>query len=255
MSKNNFRIGTTSYIYPDTITANLRRLKDQVDDIEFLLFEMDAKDNYPPLSELQEMKKIKRDYDLTYTIHMPLDISLGSSMQSKRRYSAEKVIKFLDHFSILDPHSFILHLNLSKRAKKNIKMWQDRVNDSLDYILKKRKTESAKIAIENLDYSFSHVESIIVKNNLSVCVDIGHLIIAGVDVEKHLSKYINKTRVIHFHGVNKDKDHVSLKYFDKKFIKNILQILKDKNYQGVLTLEVFSQDDFEESIDVLNQCI
>ena len=251
MSIGKFRLGTTSYIFPDTLVSNVRRLKDQVEDIEFILFELDSKDNYPSLSELKEMKKIKRDYDLTYTIHMPLDISLGSEINNKRRCSIDKLISLMDYLAVLKPHSFILHFNLSERAGKNIKLWQTRINDSLSHILEKTTTVSTKIAVENLDYPFSCVEDIVTENNLSICMDIGHLIVAGIDVERHMTRYLDRTRVIHFHGVNKKKDHLSLKYLDKRLIRSILQFLKNNNYHEVLTLEVFSQRDLEESMDVL----
>ena len=255
MVKHNFRIGTTSYIYPDTLIANVRKLRDKVDDIELLLFEVDEEDNYPSSSELKELKETKKDCDLSYTVHMPLDISLGSRTGSKRKRSIDKTMLVMDRLTVLEAYCYVLHLNLSKEAEKNIKTWQGRVNDSLQHILKKTGTLGTEIAIENLDYPFSYVEGVIEDNNLSICIDIGHLITACVDVEKHLSRYLNRTKVIHFHGVSRGKDHESLKYLDKKFVESVLQFLKASNYQGILTLEIFSQSDFEESMNVLSKHI
>jgi hypothetical protein len=42
-----FRIGTTSYIYPDDILPNVHRLKGKIDDIELVLFEANNAGNIP----------------------------------------------------------------------------------------------------------------------------------------------------------------------------------------------------------------
>ena len=184
---------------------------------------------------------------------MPLDISLGSGIENRRRNSIDNAASLTNYLYTLKPHCYILHLNLPKSEERDIRAWQDRINGSLSRIFRKAECNSREIAIENLDYPFSYVEDIVVNNNLSICIDIGHLINVKVDVEKHIDRYLNKTSVIHLHGVNKNKDHLSLKHLDKRLIKHILQLLKESNYQGVLTLEVFSQHDFEESLSVFNK--
>ena len=48
---------------------------------------------------------------------------------------------------------------------------------------------------------------------------------------------------------------MSLKYLDKRLIKYVLRLLKEEDFQGILTLEVFYQDDFEDSMLILNKYI
>ena len=72
-----------------------------------------------------------------------------------------------------------------------------------------------------------------------------------VDPLEHCKKYFKAMRVIHLHGVNGREDHVSLKYLGAGLLKRITRFLKDNVYRGVLTVEVFSQADFEESMDIL----
>ena len=250
-----FRIGTTSYVYPDNVIPNVDKLKDKIDDVELILFETSDKNNLLSQRDLKELINISKEKNLTYTVHLPLKTGLGSPTENKRCCSINKIISLINYFTVLSPHSYILHLDLPALAKKNIKMWQDRVDDSVKRVLKKVKSAGAKIAVENLDYPFSYVEDIVADNNLSICIDIGHLITAGVSVEEHLSRHLDRTRVIHLHGVDKGKDHVSLKYLDKKLITGILRKLKDDKYRGVLTLEIFSLSDFEESMKVLNKYV
>ena len=246
-----FRIGTTSYIYPDEILPNVYKLKDKVDDIELVLFETGNAGNIPTQKDLKELKRISTKWNLTYTVHLPLDISLGSGIDDKRKDSVEKVRMLIERLSVLNPFAYIAHLNLSKQAEKNIKLWQSRVSESLREIRAIQATIPQNIAIENLSYPFSYIDTLIIENDFSICVDIGHLVIMGVDPLKHLKKYFSMTHVIHFHGVNGSNDHTSLKYLDMVLIKRVVRFLTDNNYRGVLTIEVFSQTDFEESMDVL----
>ncbi|MFA6357218.1 MAG: cobamide remodeling phosphodiesterase CbiR [Candidatus Omnitrophota bacterium] len=246
-----FKVGTTSYIYPENILPNVHKLKDLVDDIELVLFESKEAGNIPKAEDLTELKRVSNDWNLTYTVHLPLDINLGSSIRDERKNSVEKVRVFVEHFRRLKPYAYILHLNLPKQIKGNIKLWQCRINRSLEEISELQTVLPHNIVIENLCYPFSYIDTLILGNGFSICVDIGHLILMGVDPLKHLKKYFNATRLIHLHGVNGRRDHLSLKYFDHMLIRRIIRFLIDRDYRGVLTLEVFSQIDFEESMNVL----
>jgi Sugar phosphate isomerases/epimerases len=246
-----FRVGTTSYIYPDKILPNVRQLKGRVEDIELVLFEANNAGNIPVQKDLKELKRIGNKWDLTYTVHLPLDINLGSGIGDKRKDSVEKVRVLIERLSVLTPHVYILHLNLSKQAEKNLGFWQGRVGESLKKIIELQSTIPQNIAIENLSYPFSYIDTLILEHGFSTCIDIGHLIGMGVNPMKHLKRYFSRTRVIHLHGVNESKDHLSLKYLGRSLIKRIIRFLMDNDYRGVVTLEVFSQTDFEESMDIL----
>ena len=80
-----FRLGTTSYILHDDILPNVHFLKDKVDHIELLVFESDETSNYPAPSLIQELNKIAEDNDLTYTVHLPINIKLGTLNETKRK--------------------------------------------------------------------------------------------------------------------------------------------------------------------------
>jgi len=246
-----FKIGTTSYVYPDDILPNVHKLKDKVNDIELVLFEADNAGNIPTQKGLKELKSISNKWGLTYTVHLPLDINLGSDRDEERRRSAESARVLIERLSVVNPYAYILHLNMHRKAVKNLRSWQGRVSESLKKIIEGQKPIANNIAIENLSYPFGYVDSLITNNDFSVCVDIGHLIAMGVDPLKHLKKYFSMTRVIHLHGVNERKDHVSLKYLDTRLIKHLIRFLKNNIWRGVLTVEVFSQTDFEESMDIL----
>lgn len=246
--KTLFRIGTTSYIYEDHILPNVRNLKGQVDDIELVLFEDADTGNIPSQQDLAELKQISAEMGLTYTVHLPLDIDLGAESASKRKTEIQRVARLIGHFAFLQPFAYVLHLNLTERLKRTITAWRISVNDSLQELLSSASIDPKDIAVENLQYPFHYVEDIIEKNDLSVCVDIGHLNLRKEDVFAHLAKHLHRTRVIHWHGIREGKDHVSLSHALSQEVRSVIGLLHQHKYNGVVTLEVFNQNDLEESL-------
>jgi len=73
-----FRVGSTSYVYPDDILPNVRRLAadGDVDDIELILFEVDdGATNLPDLRTIDALCALAAQHRLTYSVHLPLDFS------------------------------------------------------------------------------------------------------------------------------------------------------------------------------------
>ena len=74
-----FRLGTSSYIIPADILPNAHYLAGKVRDIELILFEVDDEQNNLPSPEvIDELINLAALYDLTYTVHLPLDLKLGA---------------------------------------------------------------------------------------------------------------------------------------------------------------------------------
>src|SRR5258708_40159399 len=96
--KTPFRVGSTSYVYPDDILPNVERLADggDVDDIELVLFEVDdGPNNLPDEATIHNLCAIAANHQLTYTVHLPLDLQLGAHGDTQHRslIKAERVIK------------------------------------------------------------------------------------------------------------------------------------------------------------------
>src|SRR5512147_2606213 len=106
-----FRFGTTSYIIPDDILPNARYLAGKVRDIELILFEVDDGPNNLPSPEIiDELAQIAAQYDLTYTVHLPLDLKLGEA-GSGQDVSLLKAQRVIDCTRGLEPWAYVLHLD------------------------------------------------------------------------------------------------------------------------------------------------
>jgi sugar phosphate isomerase/epimerase len=80
-------------------------------------------------------------------------------------------------------------------------------------------------------------------------VDIGHLWLEGVEPLERLPRWIGRARVVHLHGIAA-RDHVSLAHVPPARLDPVVAYL-DRHFEGVLTLEVFNQDDLLSSLDAL----
>ena len=251
-----FRIGTSSYIIPDDIIPNIKYLSKEVDDIEILLFESDEISNLPALRVIEEMKKIADEFSLTYNIHLPVDIALGSTNEITRKNSVQKCLRVINLMEKVDPLAYILHLTgnpniMGEGTTETIQDWLPFLELSLSEI-KNTGMEMSKLCIETLSYPFHYLDKLIEKFNLSVCLDVGHLLVYGYSLEDHFKKYINKTKVIHLHGICEGMDHNNISYLPKKTLDFIIEeLIKNKLDNRIVTLEIFNEQDFKTSKNIL----
>jgi sugar phosphate isomerase/epimerase len=247
-----FRLGTTSFIYPDHYIPNVKMLGPYLDEIELLLFES-SYDSLPSKQEIKELSMLAEEFDITYDIHLPLDISLGDKDRSVRRRAIDSVQHVTDLTLPLMPSVYILHLSFNENLSKtdNASKWRERIYESMEFLLS-NGLNSRSIAIENLLYPFEWAEEVISSLNLSVCIDIGHLIRMNADIKKVFDKHHDRTSIIHLHGVKDNLDHLSLDKLTDNETVDIIEILK--TYAGIAIIEVFSYKNLQASLKYLEKC-
>jgi hypothetical protein len=108
------------------------------------------------------------------------------------------------------------------------------------------------LAVENLEgYPLDFISPVLEQIPVSRCVDVGHLWLDGHDPVPFLQMALPRTRVVHIHGLQ-ERDHLSLAHMPSEQIERVLAVLRQANYAGVLTLEVFGEDDFHSSMTALH---
>lgn len=254
-----FRLGTTSYILPDDILPNVRYLAGKVRDVELVLFEVDdggadsqPYDNLPSQTVVGELNHLADLYDLTYTVHLPLDLKLADD-GSPGHASLVKAKRVIDSMRALNPWAYVLHLDGKEACHSTdpgvLRHWQDQAVHALE-IVAEWVGDPEKLAVENLEgYPPDFNQSVLDRIPVSRCVDIGHLWLDGVPVLPYLENALPRTRVIHLHGIG-ERDHASLSHVPAPELDAILQKLT-ADYRGVLTLEVFSEPDFLVSFEAI----
>lgn len=247
-----FRLGTTSFIYPDGYIENIRLLGPYLDEIEVLLFESSTPDCFPTAEEIKEMSRLAETYRLAYNVHLPLDLIPGDTDPAVRRHAVEVLKQVFDFTAPLNPTTFTLHLPYTAKSDHidEIEKWQDRIYQSLSQIIG-TGIRGRSISVETLDYPIHWIAEIIKDFSLTICLDTGHLMMQGFEIETVFRQYQNDIAIIHLHGVKNGRDHVALDRLSKKDGELITALLKQ--FTQSVSLEVFSYDHLAASLRFLEK--
>lgn len=249
-----FRLGVPSYVYPADILSNVEALAPGVDDIEIVLFESETLSPLPSPDIVARLVELAAAHRLTYTVHLPIDRQLGSADGAERAACQGQILKIMARAAPLDPFAYILHLGGVEPSTTagGVKEWQARVAEQLPAIVA-RARDSSRICVENLSYPFAWCEPLLERFDLGVCLDTGHLALAGGEVDRHFRRYADRIRVIHLHGAKDGKDHRPLTAMPDAWLGRFLNSID--NFTGVLTLELFDFDSVRLSMEILSQCL
>lgn len=237
------RLGTTSYIIPADIVPNVEWLAGRVDDVELVLFEVDGDGgNLPDRAAVERLAELAQANGLTYTVHLPLDLRLAAD-ESAASASLHAAGLVFDATAPLDPYAYVLHLDGSdlgdpvawrRRARRSLELAADMVG------------RPELLCVENLErWDPAHFAPLLDELPVSRCVDIGHLWLEGHDPLPYLDAWLPRARVVHLHGLG-ERDHQSLALMPPERLGPVVERLAA--FDGVVTLEVFGQDDFESSL-------
>ncbi len=240
------RLGTTSYIYPADIITNARKLAGRVDDIELVIFQADHEDDLPDRDAIDELIQIASDHNMTYTVHLPLNLGLAGPSPS-----VDKAIRVLHRTQALSPHGFIVHLEGRNPGDKiNVDRWLENSISSLELL--SEVVEPQKLCVENLeDQHPEMLDAILNKTTVSCCVDVGHLWKQGYDPLRPFARWMPRTQVVHIHGVGK-RDHKSLSLMPDHKLDPVVELLHS-GFGGVVTLEIFNERDLIDSMEAFRK--
>jgi sugar phosphate isomerase/epimerase len=245
-----FKIGTTSFIYPDHYIPNVKMLGPYMDEIELLFFESRGTEALPSRTVITELWRLAGEFDLSYNVHLPTDISISERDPAQQQRAVETMIGVMELVRPLEASALILHVPYGEKSydENLVKHWRDRVYQNLAKITSAVGMQDI-IALETLDYPLELLEDIVFDLDLMICLDLGHLMVYDYDLIEVFNKYSFKTSIIHLHGVENNRDHTTLDRLSEKFVSTVLQILK--RFTGVVSLEVFSFENLNSSLKFL----
>jgi len=236
-----YRLGATSYVWPADILPNVRHLGPLVDDVELVLFEVDGHSNLPDRAVVAELRELAEEHDLSYTVHLPLDLDLAQPLSLAQ---AKKVIGCTRDLS---PWAYVLHLDgravEGEPASAVLARWRDDAARLLEKVAA-MAGGGERLCVENLEnYAPEAFLPLLDRLPVGLCVDVGHLWLTGRAPLPFLQDHLPRTRVVHLHGVG-ERDHQSLQHQGTAQVAPLLDLLAARGYDGVLTLEVFGREDF-----------
>lgn len=247
IDKINYKIGSTSYVYPADILTNVEKLKDIVDGIQLILFDSSDEVNLPNSLVCEKLKEIKERHNLEYYIHLPLDINFAVNTDKEREQLFSIMKNMVEIGESIDSTYYIAHLNFNDNFMENTEI-------NLDHLFKEYPIKD-RFLIENIEYPINHLDHFLYDYGLNLCMDIGHLLLQDQNIHRLIEKYTEKIKIVHFHAVDPNKkDHKSLIHYNQKDLEVLINTLKTFNISTYI-IEVFEKKGFFESYDILNKYI
>ena len=226
--------GTTSYVLPADLLPNVRLLAPYVDDIELILFEGEAS-NLPSGASVREIGTIAADAGCGFTVHLPLDVGIGQEDGPERRRAQETCLRVIDLTLALEPHAFVVHPELPLRYHPALgeapqpllslpleehRAWQQNLGESLGRLAS--ETGPFPLAVENLQFPFEWVRPLLEEHDLGITLDVGHLLVHGGDVQRHVEEFGGRLTVVHLHGLDGRRDHQEISLFERAELHRML---------------------------------
>jgi sugar phosphate isomerase/epimerase len=201
---------------------------------------------------LDELCDLALRHSLTYTVHLAMDVALGASDEELRRRSVAQLRRQIQVLTPLEVPCFAVHFDRSRELENgtaSLEEWQGQLRRSAGEL--SEVVAPRRLCVETLAYPYQEVEPVVRECGLSICLDIGHLLLYGFDLDAHLDRYLLAARVIHLHGIRDGKDHRDLGGLDPELLQRLLTRFAERGKELVVTIEVFREKDLVESLRVL----
>lgn len=249
-----WRLGTTSYVFTDGNTVresyetNIMFLGPHVRIIQLLLFGKDFLFEWEDDAWVERVDDLKKQYDLVYVIHLPLDFHLWPAVDEA---DLQRLWWIVERTKPLQPIGYILHLDRNDglytqsyipvtEEKREFRRLLERLEDMKD----------VPFLFENTSYDLSFFHNEIRHSPFGVCFDVGHWWLLGKEVEEFVIKLGDRVKLLHVHGVRGGRDHMPLSVLGEKHLQEVCWLME--RYPAVL--EVFSLEDLLFSLMALKVC-
>jgi sugar phosphate isomerase/epimerase len=251
------RLGATSYVIPGDLVQNARHLAGRVADMQLVLFDLpNGPSNLPTPAQIDELAAINRQDGLSYTVHLPADLPVQP--EDLPLHPVLRKARDLVHATLpLEPHAYVFHLDgMAVRSpatpSADLHRWQEDALRTLE-LMRGWVGDADRLALENVEgYALDFYDGLMAAPVLR-CVDVGHLWLDGHDPLPYMERWLNRTRVIHLHGMV-ERDHLSLIHTPPQQLDPLVDLLIGRNFSGIVTLEVF-EDDFGTSLEAIRASI
>jgi sugar phosphate isomerase/epimerase len=245
-----FRLAAPSFIYPAGYATNVQRLSPLLDEIELLFLE---RDHLPSADEIRELQDLADHMDITYNIHLPMDISLAHPSPDIRCRSIDGAVEAIKLAAPLNPTSHTLHLTCQQmdRQPEKVQVWQQRAIRSLTLLLEKAHLPPSALCLETLDFPPLWLTAMVEGLDLSVCVDVGHHLRYGFDLQKTIAQFSCRIGIFHLHGVSNGRDHCALDQLPVDIRAGLAKQLE--KFHGSVSLEVFSYPELAASLSCFKE--
>jgi len=211
-----------SYITPGTYLENVRFLDNQknISNIELLFFLYNEETEKLFIEEKAQIQTFLGRF--SFSVHMPDNL----------RAEHERIVKNTGELADL----YVLHPPETERDGffRIYRAWKEKYPDKV-------------FIVENLvDRTLTGKE--ILEYDIPLCLDTGHLLLAGLKPAAYFIRFKKNIREIHLHGMREGGDHGPLSGKDTWLVE-LAPLLRE--FRGVCIIEVFNLPDLVRSLETL----
>lgn len=254
------KLGSTSFLLHADYVSAVRFTAERCEDVALLLLETGPADEWliSP-REVDETARILDGEGASLHVHLPVDAHFETEKDTAAMLS--KVRAAIERTAPLQPHSFVLHVSFPSLAGTGRLPSAGQFQRTARALrtLQNLPETPEQLAIENLEgYPVSFWDGWLEGSPLSRCLDAGHIWKDGRNPAPVLEDWFARIRLVHLHGLDvypplgkKPHDHRSLRAMPPEALDAVMHPLWNRNFAGVVNLEVFTPEDLAASHEAL----
>lgn len=214
------RFGMPSLIELDTVEDNVYLCKEL--GLDFIELNMNVPIFTPEKIRSKELKELKSQYQIDFTIHLPEELDLTSFQPQLRRGHLERCKEVIEWASVADIKTINMHLNTGiyfTLPEENCWINEKYESEFLTLLKESYKEllgfatlHNVKLCTENtrnfhLPFIFKGLEELSEFHNFYLTWDVGHDAKGEYKETPVFNTFLNRVKHMHIHDYNGKKDH------------------------------------------------
>jgi sugar phosphate isomerase/epimerase len=223
---------------------------------------------------IDELQQIKKEYGLSYTVHLPiLSIEPASPIQPVRQGAVQAMIDTIRATQRLEPDVYVYHatgdlaarvahMPLPELARVFLqRAFQNYARESVEAILSATQLPSRQLAIETIQFPFDLTVELAEQLDTSVCLDTAHILVGysgPINLEDAFEQALSRLSEVHLndgpwqgpeHVIHYGKDHMALGMGDLD-VAWVMNRLREVAFTGPVVFELTLNDALQ-SLDTI----
>lgn len=231
--------------------------------LDFIELNMNLPYNFIQNINPAELKKIKKETNIEFTMHMPDEADLGTFYESVREGFVKLFLDTLDWS--YEAGINLLNLHIIEGAKmtlpnKKVYIYDKYSDEYLNSFIKSIEILSGRankyditLSIENShNFGKTYIQGVLNKAitypNIFLTWDTGHDAVSNFTDKQYLMKNANKIAHMHFHDAKGQSDH-QVPFDGELNISELINFAKEKDIS--MLIEVKTKDALKRSVEIL----
>ncbi|MHA2264211.1 MAG: cobamide remodeling phosphodiesterase CbiR [Candidatus Thorarchaeota archaeon] len=214
---------------------------------------------------IKQLVDLKDELNHSYTVHLPLwSVEPATFNEEVRKGSVNSIVNAIELAEPLNPEAFVLHATGSLGAEFSRLNFPQKIVDmicmymtsyaasSLEEIISRSEIDPKRLALENVEFPFSHTRELADEYDTGICFDTGHLM-AKYSGDESLREFYeaHKDRIIELHlqdgfygvkdGTIVKDDHIPIGKGEMPVREFMIELVKDK-FKGPVVFELTAEE-------------